>query len=170
LDRRKQRVEREAVSAFLVLYNHVSRSDFRIIRKGVPPEPDTICKDRKNGERIRIEVTTAYNEDAYAKAVWEKARGKKTKSYYFTRPDRLENARILTEVRRIIEKKTKKRYATPGRLLLVVLAFSQRFCVQDVRRELDILRIPKLHPFDEIYLMDQIGGVYCLFPPPRWIF
>lgn len=168
----KQRLETTVAREFLLFYNLVKGSKFRIRRAGVPPEPDVMCKDSNTGREIGIEITTAYNEANYAKAAWREARGKSTKPYFFTRPDRKENIRILTEVHRIIKKKGRKHranYTVPGRLLLVVFTYSPRFYLLRVKKRLDSLRIPKSHPYDEIYLMDQAGLVYCLFPARRWV-
>jgi hypothetical protein len=168
----KQRLERTVTREFLLFYNLVKGRRFRILRPGVPPEPDVLCKDANTGQEIGIEITTAYNEADYAKAAWGQARGRSTKPYFFTRPDRKENIRILTQVHRIIKKKGRKQradYAVPGQLLLVVFTYSPRFYLLHMKRRLDSLRIPKSHPYDEIYLMDQAGLVYCLFPARRWV-
>jgi len=168
----KEKLERTVASEFLPLYNLVKGSRFKILCPGVPPEPDVLCKDANTGRGIGIEITTAYNEADYAKAAWGQARGRGTKPYFFTRPDRKENIRVLTQVHRIIRKKGRKQranYAVSGRLLLLVFTYSPRFYLLHVKKRLDSLRIPNSHPFDEIYLMDQAGLVYCLFPARRWV-
>lgn len=163
----KERLERTVASEFLLLYNLAKGSKFEILRAGVPPEPDIVCKDATTGEDIGIEIATAYYDPDHARAAWGPARGKMTEPWHHTRPDRQENVQILARAIRIIRNKGKKQrtnYAVPGRLLLVVITYSLRFNLRAVRNRLKTLRIPKSHPFDEVYVMSNFGETYCLFP------
>ena len=63
----KEKLERTVASEFLPLYNLAKGSNFRILRAGVPPEPDIVCKDATTGEDIGIEVATAYYDPHHAR-------------------------------------------------------------------------------------------------------
>jgi len=168
----KERLEWTVSNEFLPPYNHKKNSELRILRAGVPPEPDILCKNVRSDELIGIEVATAYYNADHAKAAWGPARGKNTEPWHHTRPDRQQNVQILARALRIIRKKGKKQrtnYAVTGRLLLVVITYSIRFNLRAVRHRLAAIRMPKSHPFDEIYIMSNFGEIYCLFPARIWI-
>lgn len=139
------------------------------MRAGTPPEPDVICKHLKGSKQLGIEVVTSYYDEEHAKSVWIQARGKKVPNHSLTRPDSEGNVRVLAESVRVIKAKRKKKYVVKDRLLLVVLTYPQRLYLSQVEKRLVQLRIPRHHPFDEIYVMSQHGEVYCLFPINEWI-
>ena len=168
-DRRKARFEQDVTSGFLMPYNHAKGTVFSIIRGGIPPEPDLICKDCRTCLQIGIEVVTAYYDKNHAKSVWEQARSKAAAPYFLTGPDHIINKRALAHALRNIKNKSTKTYKTPGRLFLLVQIYPWRLYLSDVTDSLETLHLPKFHPFDEIHLASQ-NEVYQLFPNREWIF
>lgn len=171
-DSLKKKLVEDIAAGLLPTYNYANGSSLCATRMGKPPEPDLICLDTLTMEQIGIEVTVAYYDHKHAKAVWEPARRKSSAPYHLTRQDHEENIRVLAHAAGIIRRKGKKRYTSPGRLLLTVLIYSDRFylCDHDVEERLRTFRIPSAHPFDEILVFSQHGELYQLFPERRWVF
>ena len=157
-ERRKARLEGQVVEEFLRVYNVMTGTALRVERLGEPPEPDVLCRDGRTGEEVGIEVGSAYYDENHATSVWGAARGNQIGDYQLTRQDWEENLRVLAQAARIIEKKTQKTYHVPGRLYL-----------GQEQDQLDQLRVPTTHRFDEIHLFSQHGELYQLFPERRWI-
>lgn len=168
-DLRKARLERLIASNFLSLYNRAKITDFYALRTGTPPEPDLICKDHNTRQEIGIEVVTAYYDEDHAKSVWEPARGNPETPHSLTRPDHIENRRVLAHALKKLRQKTKKNYTRPGKLLLLIQIYPWRLYLSDVLESVEALRLPKSHRFDEIHLASQYE-VYQLFPDREWIF
>ena len=166
---RKARLEKQVVEGCLLVYNLLTGRTLRVERVGQPPEPDILCSDPVTGDEFGIEVVSAYYDEDHARAEWEKARGKHTVDYQITRPDREENVRVLAWVARNIRRKARKEYHVAGRLLLVVLTYPQRLYLCQEEERLTGLRIPRRHPFNEIYVLSQHSELYQLFPERRWI-
>ena len=168
-DQRKKRLQRRIVREFLLEYNLEWGTKFQVHRDGEPPEPDVICRDSRTRDQIGIEVTIEYYEGAHARSVWEQARGKKAPEYYLTQPDSQENLRVLRRVNQAMQRKSKKAYSFPGRLMLLVTTEPIRLYLTRMKKALAILRVPAQHPFNETYLYSTHGEPYQLFPERKWI-
>lgn len=166
---RKSRFERNTALQFLLPYNHATGSAFEIIRQGIPQEPDVLCRDTVTLKPMGIEVVTVYHDNCHAKSVWTLARGEPTVSYSLTRPDSIENPRILSRVLREIRKKAKKSYENHGGTILLVQIYPWRVYLSDVEERLATLLLPKLHPFAEIFLASQYE-IFQLYPLRQWIY
>ena len=123
---RKERLEVRVAREFLLDYGQEKGSDFDVLASGKPPQPDVICRDVRSGEQIGIEVTIAYYDEQHAKAVWQAARGKEAGGYPLSRPDHVENLRVLKAVNELIKGKSKKTYQFAGRLLLLAVTYPSR--------------------------------------------
>lgn len=166
----KRRLEWNVATEFLLEYNHAIGSSFRATSHGKPPEPDILCKDSQTGERIGIEIGTAYYDDTHAKSVWDSARGKKASPYWISRPDAQENRRVLRNANKIIRRKSKGRYSATGRLLLVVALEPIRLYFTKIpATDLKTLCVPQGHPFHEIYVLSTHGEPLQLYPVRRWL-
>lgn len=166
---RKRRLEREATDGFLLVYRNRMGNHLHVLRPGKPPEPDIICRDKRTGEEVGIEVGTAYYEDGHAKAVWGAARGNHANDFQLTRPDWKENIRVLAQAACIMRRKARKSYRVSGRVFLLVLTYPSLFYLVRTEERLERLYIPKTHPFDEIHMVSQHSELYQLFPQRRWI-
>jgi len=165
----KERWEKAITDWFLPLFNWNRRSLFRVIRSGDSSEPDVLCEDERTKERLWIEVTTAYYNDDHARTEWEKARGKSSKPYWLTQPDRVENQRLFDQVEERLREKLGKptnHYRVLEPVLLVVFTRSFRLYLGNllVRRRLEALVVPDVHPFREVYIVSEAPEVYRLFP------
>ena len=156
--------ELEIACAFLPWYNLFSKTQFSVLGPGVPPEPDVLLGDSQGGERIGIEVATAYYGPDHARADWERRRGKTIPDYQITQRDSAMNTQVLEEVGRLLQQKSEKCYTVRGRLLLVVFTFPWRLYLEEVEENLKALPVPASHPFHEIYVVSQNDEAYCLFP------
>ncbi|MGH7147404.1 MAG: hypothetical protein ACREIJ_05815 [Nitrospiraceae bacterium] len=170
----KETLENTVAREFLLSYNHATRSRFRIIRKGKPPEPDVICRDASSHEQIGIEVAVAYYDygGRHAKAIWGPTRGKRTDPYFLARPDFEANSSVLAHAARIIKGKATKSYSgRVSRAFLTILLFPDRLYLSESEMEerLSNLRLPRDHPFTEIHILSQHGEVYRLFPKHGWV-
>jgi hypothetical protein len=169
-DNLKRQLEWNVATEFLLEYNHATARLFKAARHGTPPEPDVLCRDTRTGERISIEIGTAYYDDSHAKSVWHSARGKKASPYWISRPDPQENRRVLRNADKIICRKSRSRYSSTGRLLLVVALEPIRLYLTEILlKDLKILRVPEIHPFDEIYVFSTHGEPLQLYPERQWI-
>ena len=145
----------------------------KFMRHGIDGvEPDVIYS--LAGRTVGIEVATAYYDHMQAKAEWQLARGiSKFDSHGIAKigswvdPDKL----ISTQVQREIDDKCSKSYSGVDAAWLCI---EQHAPLADVSETLDLvarLRIPREHPFEEIYLGAYVhagdgGGfrVYDLLP------
>ncbi len=109
------------------MYENRTGNHLHVLHPGKPPEPDIICRDEETGEKVGIEVGTAYYEDGHAKAVWEAARGNHANDFQLTRPDWEENIRVLAQATRIMRHKAKKTYRISGRVFLLVFTYPSLF-------------------------------------------
>lgn len=141
----------------------------KVLRAGLPPEPDIVCEHRRTGRQVGIEVVSVYYDQKHAKSVWMEARGKNAPSYAIRRKDSVENVRLLAGSLRQIRAKSRKRYSVNDHLLLVVYTYPRRLYLRTIEKRLATLRLPSRHPFDEIYIMSINFEVYCLFPNKTWI-
>lgn len=142
---------------------------YKVLRDGIPPEPDVLCEDQGTGKRVGIEVVTIYYDKIHAKSVWEFARRRKPLSYEIRRTDHAESVRLCAEVLRRIRAKSKKRYTATDYLILVVFIYPHRLYLCEIENRIETLNLPNCHPFDEIVLMSQHGEVYRLFPNKTWL-
>ncbi len=161
----KNNLEETVTREFLL----ATGSPYRILRAGIPPEPDQLYECPKTGRQVGIEVVSVYYDQNHAKSVWMQARTGKSYSYEISRKDSVENVRLLAETLRRIRAKSRKRYTPNGRLILVVFTYPQRLYLCDIEERLTSLHIPSNHPFDEISIMSQHGEVYRLFPDNSWL-
>ena len=166
---RKTRFQRRIVREFLLEYNREAGTKFEVQRDGEPPEPVEICDDTRTGDQIGIEVTIESYEDAPARSVRQRTRGKRALEDWLTRSDSQENLRVLRWVNQAIRRKSKRRYRFPGRLLLLVVPYSIRLHLTRMKEQLRVLRVPAKHPFHEIYVYSTQGEPYQLFPSRKWI-
>jgi hypothetical protein len=165
---RKARLEMNIVSAFLPLYNHATGASLTMVRHGMPPEPDILCQDTVTSLFVGIEVVTVYHDDTHAKSVWAVARGKPAPVYSLTKPDSIEEKRILARALREIRKQARKSYEGPSGTMLLVQLYPWRFHLSDVEEAVATLRIPRLHPFRAIHLASQ-HEIARLYPHFEWI-
>ncbi len=166
----KRRLEWNVAKEFLLEYNQATDSLFKAVKHGVPPEPDILCRDSRTGERIGIEIGTAYYDDTHAKSVWASARGNKASPYWLSQPDAQENQRVLRNASKIIHRKSKGKYSPRGRLLLVVALEPIRLYLTRISpTDIKILHVPGTHPFDEIYVFSTNGEPLQLYPVRRWV-
>lgn len=161
----KNNLEETVAREFLL----ATGSPYKVLRAGIPPEPDQLCEHRETGKQVGIEVVSVYYDQSHAKSVWLQARTGRPSSYGIGRKDSVENVRLLAESLRRIRAKSKKRYTTNGPLVLVVFTYPQRLYLCDVEEKFTTLHLPSNHPFDEICIMSQHGEVYRLFPDNRWL-
>ena len=161
----KNNLEETVAREFLL----ATGSPYKVLRAGLPPEPDQLCEHRKTGRQVGIEVVSVYYDQHHAKSVWMQAREKKALPYAISRKDSVENVRLLAESLRRIRAKSRKRYSVNGHLVLVVFTYPQRLYLCTVEKRLTTLRLPSHHPFDEICIMSQHGEVYRLFPNNCWL-
>jgi hypothetical protein len=161
----KNNLEETVAREFLL----ATGSPYKVLRAGLPPEPDQLCEHRTTGRQVGIEVVSVYYDQNHAKSVWIQAREKKTLSYAISRKDSVENVRLLAESLRRIRVKSRKRYSVNGHLVLVVFTYPHRLYLCNVGKRLTTLRLPSHHPFDEICIMSQHGEVYRLFPNNSWL-
>jgi len=70
----KRRAERGVAESFLLAYNSVTRSAYIIDADG--EAPDFICRDPESGDRLGLEIATAYYDEQTAKGLWEMIRGR----------------------------------------------------------------------------------------------
>ncbi len=166
---RKERLEVIVAREFLLDYNREKGSAFKVLASGKPPQPDVLCQDARTGEEIGIEVTIAYYDEQHAKTVWQAARGKAAGGYPLSRPDSVENLRVLQRVNEGMKGKSKKKYEFVGRLLLLVVTYPTRLYLTWMKKHLSVLRVPTMHPFHEIYVYSTRGEPYQLFPERKWI-
>jgi hypothetical protein len=166
---RKVRLEVRVSGEFLLDYNHEKRSRFKVLASGCPPQPDIICKDVETGEEIGIEVTIVYYDEQHAKSVWRAARGEAASGYPLSRPDSVENLRVLHRANLAIKRKSKKSYGFVGRILLLVATYPRRLYLTRMKEHLNALQVPATHPFHEIYIYSTRSEPYQLFPERKWI-
>lgn len=161
----KKKFEGTVVREFLLAIG----SPHKVLRDGLPPEPDVICEHRETGGQVGIEVVSVYYDQNHAKSEWLQARVGKPLSYEIRREDSVENVRLLAESLRRIRAKSRKRYTVNDYLVLVVFMYPQRLYLCDLEERIETLSLPTYHQFDEICLMSQHGEVYRLFPNKTWI-
>ena len=161
----KKKLEGDVVSGFLL----ASGNPYKVLRDGIPPEPDKMCEHRGNGRQVGIEIVTVYYDQDHAKSVWPPARGGKPLSYGINRKDSVENVRLLAKCLRSIRAKSWKHYTVTDYLVLVVFTYPQCLYLCDLEERIETLSLPTEHQFNEICLMSQHGEVYRLFPNKDWI-
>lgn len=161
----KEKLEQTVAREFLIAI----KSPCRILRNGIPPEPDVLCEDQETSKQVGIEVGTVYYNNDHAKNEWEAARKGTPRLYTINRPDYAENVPLLAKALRIIRAKSKKSYTVTDHLILVVFIYPQRLYLCELEERVETLKIPAHHPFDEIVLMSQHGEVYRLFPKKTWL-
>ena len=108
----KNNLEETVAREFLL----ATGSPYKVLRAGLPPEPDQLCEHRKTDRQVGIEVVSVYYDQHHAKSVWMQAREKKALPYAISRKDSVENIRLLAESLRRIRAKSRKRYSGNGHL------------------------------------------------------
>jgi len=167
----KEGWEKVITEWFLPMYNWGRGTGFRWARKGDPNagEPDALYEDEGTRERVWMEITTAYYDDTHAMAEWQKARGKSSEPYMLTKPDRVENQRLLDQVEERLRQKLQKpaghyKVSEPVLLLVFTKSFRLHLGGRSIRERLEALVVPEIHPFQEIYIVSETPEVYQIFP------
>jgi hypothetical protein len=159
----KEKLEETVAREFLLAIGNA----YRILRAGLPPEPDIMCEHQGTGKQVGVEVGTVYYNNDHAKDEWKAARKGTPRLYTINRP--AENVPLLAKALRRIRAKSKKPYAVTDHLILVVFMYPQRLYLCDLEKRIETLSLPTHHRFDEIVLMSQHGEVYRLFPDKTWL-
>lgn len=145
----KKQHERGAVEDFLREYNRIKNASFSVKEVAENKDlPDVLVEDNA-GNRLWIEVTTAYYCEEHAKITWDVVRGKATMAGMIG--GGFDQA-LLRSINELICEKSEKRYNVSEAVLLLIAGCPPLTLKRDVDVILPEICVPEDNPFCEIWL------------------
>lgn len=152
----KESLELHAVQLFVDLYNNKNGVGLKFIKLLMPPEADGLCE--LNGEELGIEVAHIYGAETDATRIL----GRKLRNALGEKEllaNRLYplDQKIPFALNQVLNNKASKLYNATRVWLIIRNGFPLWF-KEDFEQYLERITLPKLHPFEQIWLICDSTG------------
>lgn len=155
----KKRHERAVGNKFIELYNKREKTNYIFKEQG--EAPDLLYEDRSSGQKLGVEIVTAYGDENDAKGAWEIARGKR-KDYdsgLIIEPE----LRSLFSVEECIRKKFVKRPSVNSSCYLVI-DVRDPLADEDTGEWLrEHLVLPEKFPYARTFILVPLTSEYRIY-------
>ncbi|MDP4537239.1 hypothetical protein Q3O60_13690 [Alkalimonas collagenimarina] len=161
----KVRLEHEAARLFMRLYEQDYGITMRHIWHNKPARPDVTCyyQDKK----LDLEIAHLYGSEAEAMHILGRELSTQTHKELLTLMRMPAEARLVAALNSLLASKAQKTYDS-NKVWLVIRNANPLWTRDEMLAHFPKLRIPKQHPFEQIWLIGDMAGdsgLLALFPP-----
>ena len=161
----KIRLEHEAARLFMRLYQRRYGVSMRHIWHNEPARPDVSCY--YDDQKLDLEIAHLYGSEVEAMHILGRELAENTHKELLALLRTPAQHRLLTALNRLVCNKAEKSYQSE-RVWLVIRNANPLWTRRDVLQHIKQLHMPKLHPFEQIWLIGDMQGktgLVALYPP-----